>query len=349
MSEVSEFVREAVRRLAPYRCARDETLEGVLLDANENPYPRVYDGVALNRYPDPLQRRLRQELANYVGLGPEWILAGSGSDEVLDWIFKTFELSGGIVVVEPTYGMYRVLADLYEVPVVQLQLGVEYRFCAELLRDVPPGPRLLFLCSPNNPTGTLLDPGEIRRTLEKWEGLVVLDEAYIEFSGAPSLAEWVEEYPRLLVLRTLSKAFGRAGMRLGYVVAQPELVDYFTKVKAPYNLNAWVQEEGVRALRDRSRLAAEVRAIVEERERMAARLAAISGVQQVFPSRANFLLFRCSRAREVWESLFREGIVVRDRSSVPGLDGCIRVSVGRPEENELFLDRLRHHLERLAT
>lgn len=349
MSNVSEFVRAAVRRLAPYRCARDETLEGVLLDANENPFPRLYDGVALNRYADPLQRRLRQELANYVGLGPDWLLAGSGSDEVLDWIFKTFDLRGGVVVVEPTYGMYTVLADLYEIPVVRLDLGAEYRFTAELVRDLPPEPRLLFLCSPNNPTGTLLDPAEIRGVLENWGGLVVLDEAYVEFSGASSLAPWVVDYPRLLVLRTLSKAFGRAGMRLGYVVAQPELIEYFIKVKAPYNLNTWVQEEGVRALQDRSRLAAEVRAIVEERERMAARLAEIPGVYKVFPSRANFLLFRCSKAREVWERLFDEGIVVRDRSSVPGLSGCIRASVGRPEENELFLDRLRYHLERLTS
>ncbi|HRR27158.1 MAG TPA: histidinol-phosphate transaminase [Acidobacteriota bacterium] len=344
---VLDAVREAVLRLEPYHCAREQALDGILLDANENPYPRTHDGVLLNRYPDPYQRALRTALSRYVGLGSDWLLAGNGSDEVLDWVFKVFDLRPGVAVAEPTYGMYRVLADLYDVPVITIGLDEGFRLNANRFLQQAGPSRLAFLCSPNNPTGNLLDSGQIRQILDEWSGIVVLDEAYIEFSAGSSLIRWVEQYPNLLVLRTLSKAFGRAGLRLGYVAAHPDLIACFLKVKAPYNLSAWTQAEGFRALEDLTDMLRQVRTIVAERDRLLEELRSTAGVLEVFPSDANFILFRCRDATRVWQALFDDGVVVRNRSSVKGLENCIRVSVGTGEENRTFLERLRFHLERL--
>jgi histidinol-phosphate aminotransferase len=345
---LDRFIRPNIVELEPYHCARETVQDGVLLDANENPFPRLEGAVLLNRYPDPYQRRLRQALAARLGVSSEMILAGTGSDEVLDWVFKVFDVAAGIAVAEPTYGMYRVLADIYSVPVHEFRLSEKFQFLgSDFLEWVPAQVRLLFVCSPNNPTGNTLDRNEIFRVADSWDGIVVVDEAYIEFSGESSLASDVEDYPNLVVLRTFSKAFGRAGVRLGYTVAHPELVGYFLKVKAPYNLNAWVMEQGVQALQSAGETAAQIELILQERARIGAALQRMGGVEEVFPSRANFILFRCRQPREICRRLLDEGIIVRDRSSMPGLEGCIRVTVGTPTENDLFLARLQELLERL--
>jgi histidinol-phosphate aminotransferase len=342
------LVRPNIRRLEPYHCARESVQQGVLLDANENPFPRQWSGVWVNRYPDPHQRELRAALASRLGVNPRQVAAGAGSDEVLDWIFKVFCTPGqdSVAIAEPTYGMYRVAAGIFGVDIFEWRLERDFDFAAEpFLRAVPPHVKVLFLCSPNNPTGNLLNRDEVLRVCREWGGLVVVDEAYVEFAPGGSLVPLLEDHPRLVILRTLSKAFGRAGLRLGYAVAHPEITDYFLKVKAPYNLSAGVQAEGVRAVLDCSETQRQVDAILRERERLVARLRIQPGVEEVFPSQANFVLFRCRDPRSLVAALLGEGIVVRDRSSLVGLQGCVRVSIGLPGENDLFLSALARHFK----
>ncbi len=343
---LEDLVRPNIRRLEPYRCARETVREGILLDANENPFLRRCGKALLNRYPDPYQMELREALAEWVGVRPEMVLAGVGSDEVLDWIFKVFCAGHAVSVAEPTYGMYRVLADIYDVPVRDIPLGLGFRFDASRFLDVvTPDERVLFLCTPNNPTGNLLDRSEIERVLAEWRGVVVVDEAYVEFSDGISLAGESDRFPNLIVLRTFSKAFGRAGLRLGYAVAHPAAIQYFLKVKAPYNLSACTQAEGLEALAAAEECRREIKLIRCERGRVAEALRNLPGIEAVYPSQANFILFRCEGAAEICRSLLDEGIVVRDRSGLPGLENCIRVSIGTPDENTVFLGRLRRHLE----
>ncbi len=348
---LESLVRPNIRRLDPYHCARENVQQGVLLDANENPFPREWSGVRVNRYPDPHQRALRSALASRLGVSPRQVAAGAGSDEVLDWIFKVFcsPDRDRVAIAEPTYGMYRVAAAIFGVDVFEWRLDKDFNFSAEpFLQKVPSDVKVLFLCSPNNPTGNLLRRDQILRVCREWNGLVVLDEAYVEFAPGGSLVDTLDDHPRLVILRTLSKAYGRAGLRLGYAVAHPEIIDYFLKVKAPYNLGAGVQEEGVRAVRDCSETRVQVEAICRERERLATCLRAQPGVEQVFPSQANFILFRCRDSRPLVAALLKEGIVVRDRGSLAGLEGCVRVSVGLPEENELFLSALARYFKETA-
>lgn len=348
MTRIDRLVRPSIRMLEPYHCARETVQEGLLLDANENPFPRELKGTGVNRYPDPLQRELRGNLSLRLGVDRDQVLAGSGSDEILDWIFKVFCEPGRdrVAVTEPTYGMYRVLARICDVDIFEWPLSDgDFEFDAEgYLRNVGGDVKVLFLCSPNNPTGNSLDAERILRVVQEWDGLVVVDEAYVEFSSRGSLVPQVETSPNLLVLRTFSKAWGRAGLRLGYAVADPEVISCFMKVKAPYNLNALILEEGSSALRDHQDIEAQVQTIVQERESLARRLGEVPAVEQVYPSDANFLLFRCPEASRICSLLLDDGIVVRDRSSLRGLENCIRVTVGAPEENELFMTRLTHHL-----
>lgn len=339
---IEVLVRPNIRRLKPYRCARDTVQDGVLLDANENPYPRGWAGVALNRYPDPSQRELRQALSDYTGLKPECILAGSGSDEVLEWIFKVFVEPGSdqVAVAEPTYGMYRVLSDIHNVSVFEFGLEKDgFGFDAARFLDAVPGKvKAVFLCSPNNPTGNLLDSKQLLELCRRWPRLVVVDEAYIEFADLPSLGQQVSSHPNLIVLRTLSKAWGQAAIRLGYALADPAAICYFQKVKAPYNLNALTMRRGIDCLRQG--LSPQISEILRQRVRLVEALGRIPGVDRIFPSQANFILFRCNRPNEVCRRMLEKGIVIRDRSSLPGLQGCVRVSVGLPEENDLLLREL---------
>lgn len=336
--DIESLVRPNVRTLEPYRSARDTIQSGVLLDANENPFPAFIDGIELNRYPDPNQADLRRALAQYTGLDPSNMLAGAGSDEVLDWIFKVFLQPGrdAAAILEPTYGMYRVQADIMGVEAVAMSLqGDGFGFsAARFLQEVPEAAKVAFLCSPNNPTGNLLDGEEILRLCRDWGKIVVLDEAYVEFAEKPSMARRVREHPNLIILRTLSKAFGRAAIRLGYAIASAQVIEFFRKVKAPYNLNALTQRQGVIAA---GQGPARLPEILSERRRLRQALQEIPAVKRIFPSQGNFLLFNVNGASRLCRKLLERGVVVRDRSSMRGLADTIRVSIGRPEENDLFL------------
>lgn len=346
--QLEQFVRPNILTLQPYRCAREKYQGGTLLDANENPYPHPYAETLLNRYPDPYQRELCRALADFNGVYPEMILAGSGSDEVLDWIFKVFcdPIRDRVAIPEPTYGMYRVMADIFGVGVFDCRLEGDFGFKAEpFIRSVPDDVKVVFLCSPNNPTGNLLNREDILRLAGDWGKIVVVDEAYIEFSAADSMAQELERHPNIVVMRTFSKAFGRAGLRMGYAIASPAVIDLFRKVKAPYNLNALTQREAVKALIHAETMRRDIWLIVEERHRLEEELSKITEVGKIFPSEANFLLFNIKHATQLCGCLAADGIIVRDRSSVPGLGESIRVTVGTPEENSAFLDRLRFHLQ----
>jgi histidinol-phosphate aminotransferase len=340
---LEKVVRPNVLNLEPYHSAREKVLEGVLLDANENPYRTEWEGVCLNRYPDPFQRQLRRALADSLGVGTESIAAGVGSDEVLEWIYKVFCQPGvdSVVTAEPTYGMYQVAANVFGVESHCFPLSPVFNFDARaFLSAALQSAKVLFLCSPNNPTGNLLDREQIRIVCREWSGIVVVDEAYIDFAEGGSVLPDLPRFPNLVILRTFSKGYGRAAVRLGYALSSPEIIELFLKVKTPYNLSALTMHLGCLALADRGAREANIKSIRAERERISFELRKVSGVIEVFPSDANFILFRCSEASSVVDRLFEKGIVVRDRSSVPGLADCVRVSVGTPAENTLFLEEL---------
>ncbi|MDA2924604.1 histidinol dehydrogenase [Acidobacteria bacterium AH-259-L09] len=341
--DITQLIRPNILNLEPYHCAREKIQEGILLDANENPYSQEWEGVQLNRYPDPFQCRLRETIARYLGIRVENVAAGAGSDEVLDWIFKVFCRPGQdrIAIAEPTYGMYRVTANVFGIPSFEFRLDKRFDFNAkQFLKVVSDDTKVLFLCSPNNPTGNLLDRRQIFHLCRKWKGIVMVDEAYIEFADQPSLVMELQEVPNLILLRTLSKAFGRAAIRLGYAVASAQIISHFLRVKAPYNLNALSMENGCRVLSQPASHLIHVEEIRKERDRVAECLREIPQIEKVFPSQANFLLFRCPGATQICKRLLQKGIVVRDRSLLPGLKNCIRVSIGISSENDLFLGEL---------
>jgi histidinol-phosphate aminotransferase len=275
---------------------------------------------------------------------PEQVLAGNGSDEVLDWILKVFCSPGidRLAITPPTYGMYQVIADILGVGVYRFSLNRDFSFDPERFFDeVPADVKVLILCSPNNPTGNSINPEDILAAVNNWNGVVVVDEAYIEFSKNRSLVKKVDEYQNLVVTRTFSKALGRAGLRLGYVVADSTIIEYFRRVKMPYNLNSLTLENGIEAIRNFQEKSSETIGIIKERERVRRQLQGIDGVGKVFPSDANFVLFECNNARKVYNDLFSQGIVIRDRSSVSGLESCLRVSIGTKGENDRFLTALK--------
>ena len=333
--------------MTAYQPARLFASGGTLLDANESPFDEELGGVLLNRYPDPHQQELRQELAQYVQCPPEMILAGSGSDEVLDWLIRAFcrGEADAIAVAQPTYSMYEVLAASYGIDVLHFPLGSDFDFSAEdFLQTVRPGIKILFLCSPNNPTGNCLSRGEVETVCCSWRGLVVMDEAYVEFSSSPSLADRVAELRNLVIVRTLSKAWGRASLRVGYLVAVPEIIQALEKIKFPYNLGGLTMALAMECLRKVQTVEQRVGQIQGERRRLQAALADMPGIHQIFPSEANFVLFRCHGARDVCSRLKDRKIVVRDRSGLPRLENTLRVSVGTPEQNSQFLSTLKEVL-----
>ncbi|MBS1913763.1 MAG: histidinol-phosphate transaminase [Bacteroidetes bacterium] len=342
-SAIDAMVRPSIRALEPYRAARHDNSAGILLDANENPYASAGEP-ALNRYPDPRQNRLRARLAGLVGVRQENVFVGVGSDEAIDLLMRIFcePARDAILVAEPTYGMYRVAAALNNiavrgVPLVQGTFGLDL---PAMLSAVEERTRLIFCCSPNNPTGNLLAVDDLLALCERSGCIVVVDEAYIEFASRGSMAALVNDIPNLVVLRTLSKAWGLAGLRLGYAVAQPGIVSWLMNVKPPYNVGSLVACTALAALEDVGRERAQVAAIVAERERLAAGLAKLRGVLCVHPSDANFLLVRFANAAAVHAELRERGLIVRDRSGEPGLAGALRITVGTPAENTALLNAL---------
>jgi len=342
---IENLIRPNIRRLKPYRSARHDFTSGILLDANENAFGSAItvDALSLNRYPDPYQRDLRNALAKLYDVSLENLFAGVGSDEVIDLLIRIFcePQFDSLLLLEPTYGVYRVAADVNNVQVLSCLLDDDFQIdLAAVKRHLTGSTKILFCCSPNNPTGNLLRRDDILALCQSTQAIVVVDEAYADFAMSPSLIADVARVPNLVVLRTLSKAWGLAAIRLGYAIAHPLVVSYLLKIKAPYSINILTSTEALRALENKEYVQNTVTLTIEERERLRSALTRLPVVQRVFPSDANFLLVRFTHARAVYEALAQRGIIVRDRSTEPKLTECLRISVGTPEQNDSLLTAL---------
>jgi histidinol-phosphate aminotransferase len=347
MFDLNAITRENIRNLVPYSSARDE-FHGearVFLDANENslgsPLLKWY-----NRYPDPHHVRLRQRLSAVKGVPPEHIFLGNGSDEAIDILYRAFCEPGSdnVVVCPPTYGMYEVSAHINAVSVRKVPLTTAFQLDLEGLEQAVDGnTRIVWLCSPNNPTGNCLDRTDIETVLNNFDGLVVIDEAYVNFSRQRSWIPALTEYPNLVVMQTLSKAWGLAGLRVGMAFASAGIVDVMNRIKPPYNLNEASQALALQALDEVDQVNEMIRILVAERDRLALALREMPLVVMVYPSDANFLLVQMKGARKVYEHLLGKGIVVRDRSTTPGCADCLRLTVGTPKENDQLLEALNEY------
>ncbi|WP_418409975.1 histidinol-phosphate transaminase [Alistipes sp.] len=341
MKPLSQLVRPNILALQPYSTARDEYQGGeieVWLDANESPYDN-----GVNRYPDPHQRELKKQLAVLKGVRPEQVFIGNGSDEAIDLAFRIFCEPGrdNAVSIAPTYGMYRVAAQTNDVEMREVPLGPDFSLPVEaLLAAADDRTKLLWLCSPNNPTGNALPEREIEQLLRRFEGMVLLDEAYIDFAEGRGFLPRLGEFPNLIVLQTLSKAWGMAGLRLGLAYASEEVAALYGRVKYPYNINTLTQQAVAQSLR--RDISAEIAEIRSERERLAQALAAGACIERIYESQANFLLVKTAAPDRLYRELLAAGVIVRNRSRIRGCEGCLRITVGRPGENERLLETVKN-------
>ena len=335
------MVRSCIAALTPYSTARDEYKGelGVFLDANESPYENGY-----NRYPDPHQKTLKAQVAAIKGVAAENIFIGNGSDEAIDLVFRVFcePRVDNVVAIAPSYGMYKVAAAINDVELREVQLGEEYSLPVEdILAATDKNTKVVFLCSPNNPTGNSFPREDILRLVDEFKGMVVVDEAYIDFAEAESLKSEIAERPNLIVLQTMSKAWAMAGLRVGLALADSRVIELMSQVKYPYNINVATMSivSGLLA----KGIDAEVVAIKAQRALLAEALEGMSMVQRVYPSDANFLLVKVDDADAVYDFLIADGIIVRNRNRVKGCEGCLRMTVGLPEENEKLIKSLKRY------
>lgn len=337
IEEVLKLVRPNILGLEPYSTARDDCRSGrpeIFLDANENPYNN-----GVNRYPDPHQKALKAKIAGIKGIDTGQLFLGNGSDEAIDLVYRVFCVPGksNAVSIAPSYGMYEVAAAMNDVEFRKVRLKGDFSMDPEaMLSAADQKTRLMFICSPNNPTGNSFPEEQIEDILERFGGMVVLDEAYIDFSVRPSLASLVKRYPNLIVLQTLSKAWGMAGLRIGLAIADPAVIALMSKVKYPYNINVLAQKMALMKLDEAAKDKA-VAEIVGQRFRLEKELAKCPEVKGIYSSDANFLLVRFENPDEVYERLLAGGVIVRNRSKVSGCEGCLRITVGTPVENDRLL------------
>ncbi|WP_276370637.1 histidinol-phosphate transaminase [Chryseolinea sp. H1M3-3] len=342
VEDVLKLVRKNIVQMKPYSSARDE-FKGeaeIFLDANENPYPTGY-----NRYPDPLQWRIKEKLSLLKHVQPEQIFLGNGSDEGIDLVIRAFcePYKDSIIITDPTYGMYAVCAALNAAPLIKVPLTSNFDLDVESLLDaVTNETKVIFLCSPNNPTGNLLSREKILRVLDQFPGIVVIDEAYIDFTSSASFTELINSYPNLIVLQTFSKAWGLAGLRLGMAFGAKEIIGVLNKIKYPYNVNIQTQEIVLKALDNVNVKENAVREIIEQRKQLAQELLTLSITEEVYPSDSNFLLVRVKDAPATYQYLMERKIIVRDRSKVTLCKNCIRITVGTPQENRNLITALKN-------
>ena len=339
---IAPLVRANIKALAPYSSARSEFKGSadIFLDANENPFE-----TGLNRYPDPLQWEVKKRISTLKGIDSKHIFLGNGSDEVIDLLIRIFcePREDHIIILPPTYGMYKVSAGIADVALREVSLTPDFQpDVAAILDQSDEHSKLLFLCTPNNPTGNSFDAALINELCQKFKGIVVIDEAYIDFSSQPSFTKMLDQYPNLVVMQTFSKAWGLAGIRLGMAFAGEEIIELLNKVKPPYNVNQLTQKAALEALSTPDQQVDMVRILLDERSKLEQALKNLSFVQKVFPSDANFILIRVADALGLYNDLVREKIIVRNRSNVHLCEGGIRISVGRPEENQQLIKVLKN-------
>lgn len=343
-TEINALVRENIQNLKPYRSARDDFDSGILLDANENSFGAPFaDDLELNRYPMPYQQQLRDQIAAFRGVNRENVFVGVGSDEAIDLLFRIFCNPGKdrIIINPPTYGMYRVSANINDVEVDEVLLTESFQLQPEkILTAVQPETKMIFICSPNNPTANSMSITDIVKVLEGFDGMVVVDEAYIDFSRQGSLSNNIEEFTNLVVLQTLSKSFGLAGIRLGIALGSPEVISYMMKVKAPYNVNKLTSQKAMEGFANLNHVKKNIESLMEERERVITKLVSYSQIEKVFPTDANFVMFRIADAEAVYQKLAEQGVIVRYRGNEPHCENCLRLTVGTAAENDRFFAAL---------
>ena len=341
---INNLIRENIKSLKPYASARDEykdatTDEMVFLDANENPFEN-----GVNRYPDPQQNSVKELLSEIKGVSTKNILLGNGSDEVLDLIFRAFcePNKDEIIILPPTYGMYKVLANINAINVKEIQLTDNFQPKTQtILLAANQLSKILFLCSPNNPTGNSFSKIEIVKLLKQFKGIVVIDEAYIDFSEEESWLIKLEEFPNLIITQTLSKAYGLAGIRLGVCYASKEVIKVLNSIKPPYNVNELTQQKAFERLKKNDVVQNEIQQIKSQKELLIEELNLISFIQIVYPSDANFLLIKVDNVKERYQQLINQGIVVRNRGNQPLCKNCLRISIGTAKENKKLIEALK--------
>lgn len=342
MKPLKELVRPNIWNLAPYSCARNEFIgrnARVFLDANENPYNQ-----SVNRYPDPLQIELKEKIAQVKKVRPEQIFLGNGSDEAIDLAYRCFARPGidNVVAIEPTYGMYKVCADINDIEYRPVLLDDKFDVKAEkLLAACDKNTKIVWICSPNNPTGNTIDRKEIEKVISGFEGLVIVDEAYSDFCQERPLRLDLNKYPNLMVLNTFSKAWGCAAIRLGMAYAAPDIIGIFNKVKYPYNINQLTQQRALAALDDPFEVDNWIKLLLQERSRMIQNIRLLPFCEHLYPTDANFFLVRVTNAQSVYDYLVDKGIIVRNRTRVQLCKNCLRITIGTKTENNELLAALR--------
>lgn len=341
MKDVESLIRQELLSLKPYSSARDEfhgTAE-IYVDANENPFEN-----GINRYPDPLQRALKSRISEIKQVKKQNIFLGNGSDEVLDLIIRLFCVPGkdGIIITPPTYGMYKVLGNINDVFVKEAPLNDDFQLdLGALMKSINRETKILFLCTPNNPVGNLLNSSDVMQILQTFPGIVVIDEAYIDFANTGSYAQLIEQYNRLIVIQTLSKAWGMAGIRLGMAFTNEFIVNQLNKIKPPYNVNILTQQKALEELSNVKSFTANVKSINSERIKLHKILSALPMVKKVYESEANFILAEFDDAEYYYNMFLQNGIVVRNRSSQYNCYNCLRITIGTPKENKRIMDLLK--------
>jgi len=344
--DIKSLVRKNIKNLKPYASAREEFSgrADIFLDANENPY-----GLDLNRYPDPMQRKLKEKISKIKAVPAKNIFLGNGSDEVIDLLIRIFcePRKDEIILLPPTYGMYKVCADIANVGKKEVLLTPDFQPEVEAVLGVAGrNSKILFLCSPNNPTGNNFEFGKMVQLIENFPGMVVVDEAYIDFSTQKSAITLLLEYPNLVVMQTFSKAWGLAGLRLGMAFSSKEVVGFLNSVKPPYNINFLTQKTAEKILNEKQRVQENIQKILFQRRRLEGELRELKFVKKIHPSDANFLLVKVERADDLHQFLVERKIIVRNRSRVPLCEDCLRITVGTEEENERLLQELQLYQEK---
>ena len=338
---LNEILRKNIIGLEPYSCARDEFKgkASVYMDANENPYNSPF-----NRYPDPLQVELKEQISRVKNVPVENIFTGNGSDEAIDLLFRAFcePNHDNVVAIEPTYGMYKVCAAVNDVEYRKVLLNENFDIEAYRLIDATNiRTKIIWLCSPNNPSGNSLNRTELHKILKWFRGIVVIDEAYIDFSTGGTFSSFLNEYSNLVVLQTMSKAWGNAAIRLGMAFASEEIIQVLNKIKYPYNVNAMTQAAAIKALENQTQTFKWVSNLIEQREFLLNELNKINFVKRVYPTDANFILVKVEDANSLYKYLVRKSIIVRNRSNIALCENCIRITVGTPDENKTLLEELK--------
>jgi histidinol-phosphate aminotransferase len=338
MIDLNNLVRENVKKLTPYSCARDEFKgkTGIFMDANENPYGN------LNRYPDPYQKELKSAISKFKSIEEEKIFLGNGSDEIIDLCLRVFCNPGidKILTFTPTYGMYEVSASINDVEVIKIPLDDKFQIdtgkAAPLFSDHKL--KLIFICSPNNPTANAMNYEDVESILKNFSGIVIIDEAYIDFSEKKSFISLVDKYPNLILMQTFSKAFGLAAVRIGMAFSNPQIIQYFNKLKPPYNISTINQKAAMAKLSQIDLYKKQVSKIIKERKRLSSILSELNVVDKIYPSDANFLLVKVKNADLIYNKLINKNIIVRNRSNV--VRNCIRITIGKKAENDILINAL---------